>query len=186
MPSTPRLLATIAVLMPDQRAARIDQRAARIAYVDRRIGLDEILERCDAQLLPPGRAHDAVRHRLRKPDGVADRQHDVADLEPVGAAERHDRDTVLEIDAQHRQVGVGIAADDARIGDAPVRELHADRVGIRDHVVVCDDVPWRIDDHAGSQASLDALLIQRPVVAEKLVEARTAPPVRAPAARCIC
>ena len=49
----------------------------------------------------------------------------------------------VEVDLQHRQVGVRIAADDVRIRDAPVGELHADRVGVGDHVVVGDDVAAR-------------------------------------------
>ena len=46
----------------------------------------------------------------------------------------------LEVELQHRQVGVRIAADDLRIGDAPVGELCADQVGRRDHVVIGDHV----------------------------------------------
>ncbi len=50
----------------DQRAARIDQRAAGVAEVDGRVGLDEVLERRDAELLAAHRAHDAVRHGVRR------------------------------------------------------------------------------------------------------------------------
>ena len=51
MPSTPRFLATMAVLMPTSSPLGVDQRAARVAEVDRRVGLDEVLERGDAELL---------------------------------------------------------------------------------------------------------------------------------------
>src|SRR5579864_7140343 len=48
----------------DQLAAGVDQRPPRIAEVDRRVGLDEVLERGDAELLAPGEADDAMRHGL--------------------------------------------------------------------------------------------------------------------------
>ena len=72
----------------DQLAARIDQRAAGVADVDRRVGLDEVLERGDAELRAAGGADDAVRHRLRQAERIADGQHDIADLQrgPSGRA----------------------------------------------------------------------------------------------------
>ena len=54
--------------------------------------------------------------------------------------ERHHRHVRLEIELQHREVGVRIAADDLRIGDAPVGELGADQIGGGDHVVIGDHV----------------------------------------------
>src|ERR1700722_18251442 len=47
-----------------QRPGRIHQGTAGVAEVDGSIGLNEVLERSDAQLLAAGGADDAVRHRL--------------------------------------------------------------------------------------------------------------------------
>ena len=43
----------------DQVARGVDERAARVARVDRRVGLDEILEAVDAEVVAAERAHDA-------------------------------------------------------------------------------------------------------------------------------
>ena len=67
--------------------------------------------------------------------------------------------------------------DDGRVGDAAVGELHPDRVGAGDDVLVGDDGALRVDDHARAQAALDALAIARPVIAEQLIERRGLPPL---------
>ena len=61
--------------------------------------------------------------RLRQPERIADREHHVADLQLVGAAEGRDRQRA-EVDLQHRQIGVRVAADDVGVGHAAVRQLH--------------------------------------------------------------
>ena len=64
----------------------------------------------------------------------------------------------------------GSRPDDARIRGAAVRELHVDRLGVRDDVVVGDDMALRIDDDAGAEAALDPLLIAGPHLAEDLIQ----------------
>ncbi len=64
---------------PDECAARVDQRASGVPEIDGRVRLDEVLERCDAELLPAGGTDNAVGDGLRQADGVADREHDIAD-----------------------------------------------------------------------------------------------------------
>ena len=75
----------------DQFAARVDERAAGIAFVDRRIGLDEVLEGCHAELPATDGADDAVRDGLLQAQRIADRQHLIAHLQLVRTTERHDR-----------------------------------------------------------------------------------------------
>ena len=72
----------------DQLAARVDQRAAGIAGIDRGIGLNEILEGRDAELTAAGGADDAVGDGLRQAQRIADRQHRIPDLQsdPSGPA----------------------------------------------------------------------------------------------------
>ena len=62
-----------------------------------------------------------------------------------------------QIDLEDRQIRVGVAADNARVRDPPVGKLHPDRVGIRDHVMVGDDVAALVDDHSRAEAALYTL-----------------------------
>ena len=72
----------------DQVASCIHQRAARVATVDRSIGLDEVLVGVEAQLVATGGADDAHGDGLPDAEGVAYRQGDVAYANAVGMAER--------------------------------------------------------------------------------------------------
>ncbi len=73
----------------DELALRVDERAARVAVVDRRVGLQEVLVAAVADAGRSAlRADDAHRDRLADAERVADREHDVADLHGVGVAER--------------------------------------------------------------------------------------------------
>ena len=71
----------------DEPAVEVDQRAARIARIDRGVGLDEELIIADADLGARHRRDDAVRHGLADAERIADRQHQVADLQIVGIGE---------------------------------------------------------------------------------------------------
>src|SRR5262249_44730525 len=64
----------------DQLAARVDERASRIAGVDRSVGLDEVFVVFNAQVAAPRRADDAHRNRLADTEGIADGKDDVAYL----------------------------------------------------------------------------------------------------------
>ena len=80
MPSEPPVCEKIVLLMPIRLPARVDQRAAGVAGIDRRVGLDEVLEAVDAEVVAAERADDAERHRVAEAERIADREHDVADL----------------------------------------------------------------------------------------------------------
>ena len=96
------------------------------------------------------RAHDAHRHRLPDAVGIADREDHVADPRVLDASERDDRQ-VLQVDLQHREIGLGIAADDRRLRRAAVGELHLDLLAALDHVLVREDVAVLADDDAGRE-----------------------------------
>ena len=89
----------------------------------------------------------------------------------------------VKIDLQNGQVRVRVAADDVRIRHAAVGELHLDRVGIGDHMIVGDDVAAAVDDDAGAQAALDALPVARQEIAEQLLPDRRARCARSRGAR---
>ena len=91
MPTLPPLGARIAVLMPISSPAQVDQRAARIAGIDRGVGLDEVLIALDAETAAPERADDARGDGLAEAERIADRHHVVTDLQPIAVAERHRR-----------------------------------------------------------------------------------------------
>ena len=71
----------------DQIAVRIDERAAGIAEIDGGIGLDEILESRQPELPAAGGADDALGDGLAQAVGIADREHDIAHPQGVGAAQ---------------------------------------------------------------------------------------------------
>ena len=84
---------------------------------------------------------------------------------------RHGRQ-IADRQMQDRDVRVRVLADDGGFGDAPVGQLHADRIGAGDHVLIGDDGACPIDDHAGAEAAFDALPVARPIIAEQLIERR--------------
>jgi hypothetical protein len=73
----------MAVLMPIRLPCAVHQRAPRIAGVDRRVGLDEVLEGVDPEVRATQRRDDTHGHRLTDAERVADGQHDVADANVV-------------------------------------------------------------------------------------------------------
>src|SRR3954467_9564754 len=74
----------------DDLAGAVEQRAAGVAGVDGRVGLDDVVDRVAvgrADLALQG-GHDAGGQRAVEPEGIADRERRVADLDVVGVAER--------------------------------------------------------------------------------------------------
>ena len=135
----------------DQVAGGVHQRTAGVAGVDRGIGLDEVLEAVDAEMVAAERADDAERHRAAEAEGIADREHEIAHLHPVERAER-DGGEVLAVRLQHGEVGLGIRSPHAR-RDAPAVGKHdLNVVGAFDHVIVGQDVAFRRNDDTRAEA----------------------------------
>jgi hypothetical protein len=103
----------------DQIAVHVHQRAPRIAGIDRRIGLNKILECVDAQMAAAERADDAGSDGLADAERIADRKHDVADARLLGLREGHRRQ-VLQIELEHGKIRIRIAADHLRLGAARI------------------------------------------------------------------
>ena len=80
-----------AVLMPTTRPSAVRERAARVARVERRVGLDHVVD--DARPRRPRRQRaaerrdDARRDRAGEPVRVADRDDELADAQALGVAE---------------------------------------------------------------------------------------------------
>ena len=97
------------------------QRPAGIARVQRRVGLDHAVDqpaRAGAQRAPEGADH-ARRYRALKAERIADRHHQLTDPQLPRIAEPGKRRSVA-LEPQHREVGVGIVADQVRGEAAPV------------------------------------------------------------------
>src|SRR5207247_1072951 len=79
---------------------------AGVARIERDVRLDDVVDESPggaAQRAAEG-AHDAGRHRRLEPEGIADRDHELADTEPgrfaeVGGGQRR------SVDADDREVG---------------------------------------------------------------------------------
>jgi len=83
-----------------------------------------------------------------QPEGIADRDHEIADFGFSGVRERHFREAFRRY-LQYRDIGVAIPADDLRLELAIVLQRHGDLGRVLDHVRIGDDVAvLRIDDHA--------------------------------------
>ena len=88
----PRPTPATAVLMPDHPPAAVRERAARVARVERGVGLDHVVD--DAAGAPRARRQraaerrdDAGGDRAAEPVRVADRDDELADAQALGVAE---------------------------------------------------------------------------------------------------
>ena len=159
----------------DQFAAIVDQRAAGIARINRRIGLNEILIIFDAQIAAVHGADDSHGDGLADAERIANRQSIVAHLH-LGGITDGDGGEIAAFDLQHGDVRLGIGAHDLGLQLALVGERDADVRGAVDDVVVRQDVAVRADDDAGAEAVF-ALIVRRDAACrfrDRTVGARTA------------
>src|SRR5262245_5585863 len=147
----------------DHLAARIEQRAAGIAVVDRGIRLDRVIDRevVRSLHLPVNGADEAAGERLLEAKRAPDRDHRIAHLDVARIAERQwVQDRRRRVDLDHREVGRRVAADDRGLVGAAVPAPDRNRVRVVDHVLVRDDVPVGVDHEAGA-LSLGLLVTHR-------------------------
>ena len=136
---------------PDDAAARVEQRTARVARVERGVGLDHVVDpeparRGEAAL---ERRHHAGGERLLEPERVADRDRRVADLQARGAAELERVEVEpVGLDPQQRQVGVRILADGERRDGVVVGERDLDPRRALDDVGVGEDQALVVEHEA--------------------------------------
>ncbi len=108
-------LVWICELMPITLPLDVDQRAAGVAGVDRGVGLDHVRDREAVGRLDLALqgGDDAGGHGAVEAEGVADRDHRVADLDLGGVAERERVQLVGgHVDLEQGDVGRRIGADD--------------------------------------------------------------------------
>ena len=132
----------------DDAAARVRERAPGVARIERGIGLDHVLDEPARATIargdrPPERRDDTRRHGPREAQRIADRDHELADLEPRGVPERRGRG-LAALRADDREIRERIAADDARTAiSRAVDEHRRRRDRPRDHVGRRDEAPHR-------------------------------------------
>ena len=144
----------------DDLAVRGNQRPAGIARVERRVGLDHVVDQ------PAGlraqraaeRGHDAGGHRRFEAERIADGDHELAALEPLGIAQRRRRQRDRRVDSHQGKVGVGVVAHHAGGEAAPLDRIHFDAGRAADHVAVGEHEAVRRDHHAGAGAALPLLV----------------------------
>ena len=126
----------------DDPAARIGERAAGVAGVECRVGLDDVLDEparppVARRERPTERADDARRHGAREAERVADRDDELTDAQPLGVAERR------RVAAARRSSGRrrGPTADRARRpGTRARRRRRTWRFPCRSPATTCADV----------------------------------------------
>ncbi len=137
----------------DHLAFGVDQRAARVAGIDRGVGLDGVGDGeavgCLDRAVEAG--DDAGREAPGVFEGGADRGHRGADVEVggVGEFERVQFDAIRDR-TDHREVGGVVDAEDFGLVGRAVLEDHLDRGGFVDDVGGGDDVAFFVDLEAGA------------------------------------
>ena len=145
----------IAVLMPTTSPAAVDQRPAGIAGIERGVGLDDAVDepaRARAQAAAEGADH-AGGHRRLEAEGIADGDDELADAQ-LRASPRRAKAGASPAEPQHREIGVGIVADQAGRHGAAIGEGRLEALGAGDHMAVGEDIAVGREDHARAGAAL--------------------------------
>ena len=138
----------------DQFASAVDQCATRIAFIDRRIRLDEVFEGKKVKHPATSRADDALGYGFTQTIWIANRQYDVADAQLVRPAKRNRRQRA-QIDLEKRKIRFPVDANHIRIRNAPVSQLQTNLRRVGDYMKICNEVALRIDDHRRAEAGVE-------------------------------
>lgn len=143
----------------DDPAAAVEQWSSAVAGVDLGVGLDEIAQRrAAAGDAAAKRAYHADRDRALKAIGVADRDRDLPDLEPVGVAKRSSRKAGCG-DPDDREVDQWIPAEALGYEHATVGESDLQLRTLADDVVIRQNLAVRGNDYPRGQPQLLAVVI---------------------------
>ena len=144
----------------DHLARRRHQRAARIAGVERGVGLHHVLDHPTRARLqrPSERRDDACGHRRVEAERIADGDCDLAALELGAVAELGRRQRDVGFDPEQRKIRVGIVAEHARLKLAAFERDEVDRPRALDDMAVGESETVGGDDDAGARAGAAALL----------------------------
>ena len=147
----------------DQLALGVDQRAAGVAGVDGRVGLDEVLVAAARDPAAAERADDARGDGLAEAERVADGEHEVADLELRRSRRRAARSRFRARMRRRARSVPGSPPTSSACELAPVLQRDGDALGVLGHVVVGDDEALaRVDDDARARGQRLARRAARP------------------------
>ena len=138
----------------DHLPAHVERRTARIAAIDRRVDLQEIVVGTGLDIAP-ARGNNSRCDRPAEAEGISDRHDPVADLSRVAVAPGEIGKLAVAFDFEQGDVGQGVAADKLGGMSAIVLKNDGDRPRLLDDVIVGDDIAGRVDDEAGAKG--DAL-----------------------------
>jgi len=130
------------------------QRPAGVSRIDRRIGLNGLLDVRPFRAADGAqRTDDAARHRARKSKRVSDGEGFLAHLKVLGIA-KYGGNYAGRVNFDNRQVMPAVASDHLRLVGFLVVQSHFHLRGVANHVEVGQDVPFLVDDEAGTLAFL--------------------------------
>src|SRR5215467_11956273 len=139
----------------DHVAVDVEGRAAGIAFVDRRIDLNEVVVRTGPNVATTGR-DDTRRHRAAEAERIADREHPVADARGL-VREVDVGEVAAALDLDQGDVGTRIGADHLGGVGLAVVSRDLDGVGLVDHVVVGHRIAISSDEEAGALPGHEAI-----------------------------
>ena len=142
----------------DHIAVGVDQRPARVAGVDRGVGLDEIVIAAALGVDRPVQRRDhAGADALVQAERVADGDGRLTEHEIGGAPERRRGELLFALDLEHGEVAAGIGADHFGGEVGAVFETDLDAAPARDDVIVRQYEPSGIKDESGTERSSDLI-----------------------------
>jgi hypothetical protein len=134
----------------DDFATRRNERAARIAGIERGIGLDHVLDQAPgarAQRAAERRDH-AGCHRRFEAERIADRDNELSSMQSFGIAESRRWQMLRRRRAQQRKIGIGIFADQPRANVQTIGGRKTKLAIALHDVAVRQHQPVRRDDDA--------------------------------------
>src|SRR3984893_8623281 len=157
----------------DHLTLGIESGTARIAPVDRRIDLQEVIVGPGANVAP-ARRNDTGRNRSPQSEGIADRDHPVA--HPWrGGGEVHRLVGTALLDFQESEIGFLVGSDDGCRHGFAVVQGHGDLGGVLDDVVVRDNIAIGGDNEPRAlrvgEVRLEVMTRRRSFLAEMFKEA---------------
>jgi hypothetical protein len=139
----------------DHLAACGYQRAAGIARIERRVGLDDVIDQAaalGAQGATECRHHAGGDARLEA-ERIPDRHHQMSAPQPLGVAESGRRYARRQRRAQQREIGVGIVPEHDGLDLTAFGEGEPRAPSACHHVAVGQDEPVLGNHHAGTDAA---------------------------------
>jgi hypothetical protein len=161
--------------LADHLAIAVEGRSARIALVDRRVDLQEVVIGAGLDIAA-ARGQHADRDGAAETERISDRDYPVTDLQFVGIAKFDEGQLVLRVELQQRDVCLLIGTDQLRAVLALIGQLDHDVASFGYDVIAGHDIARGIDDETGAEAhtlrrrAIGPLLLAE--LAEHLLEGR--------------